>query len=110
MEPRIKRRDILQLAPKVPPVPADSAHDGIAQNSLFAPSDGLPKVFSRIAKWAETFIHLRPSLSELHLPRSKATVPAQQRYLFSSLWSLQEGPKATLTFGRRHSQHIRDDG
>jgi RecB family exonuclease len=23
-----------------------------------------------------------------------------QRYLFSSLWSLQEGPKATLTFGR----------
>src|SRR5882762_3862021 len=103
MEPRIKRRDILQLAPKIPPVPADSSDEadaGIAQNSLFAPSGGLPKVFSRIAKWAETF---HPPSSEplaLHPSAVQSYRSCPQRYLFSSLWSLQEGPKATLTFGR----------
>src|SRR6266850_771250 len=100
MEPRIKRRDILQLAPKVPPVPADSAHDGIAQNSLFAPSDGLPKVFSRIAKWAEPFHPPSSEPLELHPSAVESYRSCPQRYLFSSLWSLQEGPKATLTFGR----------
>src|SRR5882672_8341131 len=100
MEPRIKRRDILQLAPKVPPVPADSALDGIAQNSLFAPSDGLPKVFSRIAKWAETFHPPSSEPLELHPSAVESYRSCPQRYLFSSLWSLQEGPKATLTFGR----------
>src|SRR5216684_2117120 len=103
MEPRIKRRDILQLAPKIPPVPADSSDEadaGMAQNSLFAPSGGLPKVFSRIAKWAETF---HPPSSEplaLHPSAVQSYRSCPQRYLFSSLWSLQEGPKATLTFGR----------
>jgi ATP-dependent exoDNAse (exonuclease V) beta subunit len=103
MEPRIKRRDILQLAPKVSPLPADSsdqADAGIAQNPLFAPSGGLPKVFSRIAKWAETF---HPPSSEplaLHPSAVQSYRSCPQRYLFSSLWSLQEGPKATLTFGR----------
>src|SRR6267143_224528 len=103
MEPSIKRRDILRLAPKVSPVPADSSDEAgaeIVQNPLFAPSVGLPKVFSRIAKWAETF---HPPSSEplaLHPSAVQSYRSCPQRYLFSSLWSLQEGPKATLTFGR----------
>src|SRR6266404_4816342 len=103
MEPGIKRRDILRLAPKVSPVPADSsdeADEGIAQNSLFAPSGGLPKVFSRIAKWAESFHPPSSEPLEIHPSAVQSYRSCPQRYLFSSLWSLQEGPKATLTFGR----------
>src|SRR5260370_33280810 len=58
MEPSVKRRDVLQLAPKVAAAPVDSPNEsdaGTAQNLLFAPSGGLPKGFSRIAKWAQTF-------------------------------------------------------
>jgi DNA helicase-2/ATP-dependent DNA helicase PcrA len=103
MEPTIKRRDILRLAPKVSPAPADSSDEadaGITQNSLFAPSGGLPKVLSRIAKWAETFHPPSSEPLELHPSAVQSYRSCPQRYLFSSLWSLQEGPKATLTFGR----------
>jgi DNA helicase-2/ATP-dependent DNA helicase PcrA len=102
MDPAIKRRDVLQLAPKVAPVPADSTEDkdaGIAQNPLFAPG-GLPRIFSRIADWAETFHPPSPEPLQLHPSAVQSYRSCPQRYLFSSLWSLQEGPKATLTFGR----------
>jgi DNA helicase-2/ATP-dependent DNA helicase PcrA len=102
MEPSVKRRDVLQLAPKVAVVPAESSESvaEIAQNSLFDPPGGLPKVFSRIAKWAETFHPPSPEPLELHPSAVQSYRACPQRYLFSALWSLQEGPKATLTFGR----------
>jgi DNA helicase II / ATP-dependent DNA helicase PcrA len=103
MESSVKRRDVLQLAPKVAPVPADSSDEpdaGTAQNPLFTPPGGLPKVFSRIAKWAETFHPPSSEPLELHPSAVQSYRSCPQRYLFSSLWSLQEGPKATLTFGR----------
>jgi DNA helicase-2/ATP-dependent DNA helicase PcrA len=102
MDPAIKRRDVLQLAPKVAPAPAASTEDkdaGIAQNALFAPG-GLPRIFSRIADWAETFHPPSPEPLQLHPSAVQSYRSCPQRYLFSSLWSLQEGPKATLTFGR----------
>src|SRR5229473_944092 len=103
MEPSVKRRDVLQLAPKVAAAPPDSSDEpdaGTAQNLLFAPSGGLPKVFSRIAKWAQTFHPPSSEPLELHPSAVQSYRSCPQRYLFSSLWSLQEGPKATLTFGR----------
>jgi len=103
MDPSVKRRDVLQLAPKVAVVPAESSSESgaeIAQNSLFDPPGGLPKVFSRIAKWAETFHPPSPEPLELHPSAVQSYRSCPQRYLFSALWSLQEGPKATLTFGR----------
>jgi DNA helicase-2/ATP-dependent DNA helicase PcrA len=103
MDPAIKRRDVLQLAPKVAPVPAATTEDknaGIVQNPLFAPPGGLPKIFSRIANWAETFHPPSPEPLQLHPSAVQSYRSCPQRYLFSSLWSLQEGPKATLTFGR----------
>jgi DNA helicase-2/ATP-dependent DNA helicase PcrA len=103
MDPAIKRRDVLQLAPKVAPVPAASTEDkdaGIVQNPLFAPPGGLPKIFSRIANWAETFHPPSPEPLQLHPSAVQSYRSCPQRYLFSSLWSLQEGPRATLTFGR----------
>jgi DNA helicase-2/ATP-dependent DNA helicase PcrA len=103
MDPAIKRRDVLQLAPKVAAVPAASTQDkdgGTLQSPLFAPSGGLPKIFSRIADWAETFHPPSPEPLQLHPSAVQSYRTCPQRYLFSSLWSLQEGPKATLTFGR----------
>jgi len=103
MDPAIKRRDVLQLAPKVAPAPAATTEDkdaGIVQNPLFAPPGGLPKIFSRIADWAETFHPPSPEPLQLHPSAVQSYRSCPQRYLFSSLWSLQEGPKATLTFGR----------
>jgi DNA helicase-2/ATP-dependent DNA helicase PcrA len=103
MESSVRRRDVLQLAPKVAVVPAESSNEspaGIAQNSLFDPPGGLPKVFSRIAQWAETFHPPSPEPLTLHPSAVQSYRSCPQRYLFSSLWSLQEGPKATLTFGR----------
>jgi len=103
MDPAIKRRDVLQLAPKVAGVPAAATEDKdavILQSPLFAPPGGLPKIFSRIADWAETFHPPSPEPLQLHPSAVQSYRTCPQRYLFSSLWSLQEGPKATLTFGR----------
>src|SRR5580693_1402687 len=60
----------------------------------------MPKIFSRIAQWAETFHPPSPEPLALHPSAVQSYRTCPQRYLFSSLWSLQEGPKATLTFGR----------
>jgi ATP-dependent DNA helicase UvrD/PcrA len=103
MDPAIKRRDVLQLAPKVAGVPAAATEDKdavILQSPLFASPGGLPKIFSRIADWAETFHPPSPEPLQLHPSAVQSYRTCPQRYLFSSLWSLQEGPKATLTFGR----------
>jgi len=102
MEPRVKRRDVLQLAPKVAPVQAEVSSEAESegeQDSLFAPL-GRAKVFSRIAQWAKTFHPPSPEPLELHPSAVQSYRSCPQKYLFSSLWSLQEGPKATLTFGR----------
>jgi DNA helicase-2/ATP-dependent DNA helicase PcrA len=104
MDPAVKRRDILQLAPKLAPIVAPSATEtsaaATAQDSLFSAAAGSPKVFSRIAQWAETFHPPSPEPLELHPSAVMSYRSCPQRYLFSSLWSLQEGAKATLTFGR----------
>jgi DNA helicase-2/ATP-dependent DNA helicase PcrA len=110
MEPRISRRDVLQLAPK----PAANAANGpqpaaatAATGSLFAPPVDRPKIFSRIAEWAETFLPAPPEPLELNPSAVDSYRRCPQKYLFTYLWSLQEGAKATLTFGRVMHSTIR---
>ena len=87
--------------PKLPPVPEKAAAKGLASGSLeLFPSEEDPaKIFSRIADWAETFHP--PPLEPLTLSPSAVngyrTCP--QQYLFGYLWSLKEGPRASLSFG-----------
>jgi len=103
MDPAVKRRDILQLAPKLAPVAlpdGKTSSAATAQDSLFTPAAGAPKVFSRIAEWAETFHPPSPEPLELHPSAVMSYRSCPQRFLFSALWSLQEGARATLTFGR----------
>jgi DNA helicase-2/ATP-dependent DNA helicase PcrA len=102
MDPQIKRRDVLQIAPKIRPRAEDAgtSRNGAASSTglLGAPGDQ-PRIFSRIAGWAETF---HPQSSE-PLTLSASAVEnyrkCPQQYLFSRLWSLKEGPRATYSFG-----------
>lgn len=100
MDPAVKRRDILQLAPKVKAreKEAPPRQEG-AESGLFPVSQGPPKIFTRIAKWAETY---RPIVAE-PLKLSSSAIEnfrkCPQQYAFGYLWSLKEGPRATLSFG-----------
>jgi ATP-dependent DNA helicase UvrD/PcrA len=110
MDPAIKRRDVLQLAPKLPSSDSNGSHetvlDGSAGLSLFTPA-GKPKIFSRIADWSETFLPAPPEPLELNPSAVDRYRKCPQKYLFAYLWSLQEGPKAALTFGRVMHSTIR---
>jgi len=109
MEPRVSRRDVLQLAPK-PGTAANSALPAAATaatGSLFAPPADRPKIFSRIAAWAETFLPAPPEPLELNPSAVDSYRRCPEKYLFAYLWSLQEGAKATLTFGRVMHSTIR---
>lgn len=110
MSPAVKHRDVLQLAPKIALHASDGStrtnENGSARLSLFTPS-GAPKIFSRIADWAETFLPTPPEPLELNPSAVDRYRKCPQKYLFAYLWSLHEGPKATLTFGRVMHSTIR---
>jgi DNA helicase-2/ATP-dependent DNA helicase PcrA len=102
MEPKVKRQDVLQIAPKVH-IGADepsAQQNGDAPASFsFDASAERPRIFSRIASWAEMF---HPPTSEpLTLSASAVNTyrKCPQQFLFSRLWSLKEGPRATYSFG-----------
>jgi DNA helicase-2/ATP-dependent DNA helicase PcrA len=93
----------LQLAPKpvaIAPNGRTTSQPSTATGSLFAPPIERPKIFSRIADWAETFLPASPEPLELNPSAVDSYRKCPQKYLFAYLWSLQEGAKATLTFGR----------
>jgi len=101
MEPAIKRRDIHQLSPKLPdtkPVAKNNRDPG-EDAELFPVSPGPPKIFSRIADWAESFHPRAPEPLTLSPSGVSGYRNCPQKYLFRHLWSLKEGPKAVLTFG-----------
>jgi DNA helicase-2/ATP-dependent DNA helicase PcrA len=101
MEPSVKRRDLLQIAPKVHPREKDARAAEGADNDagLFPSLSQKPRIFSKIADWAETFHP--PSLEPLKLSASAVDNyrKCPQQFLFGRVWSLKEGPQATLTFG-----------
>src|SRR5262249_29976686 len=102
MEPKVKRQDVLQIAPKVhigPEEGESATGDAAPPEFLFGASTDQPRIFSRIADWAETF---HPPTSEpLTLSASAVNTyrKCPQQFLFSRLWSLKEGPRATYSFG-----------
>jgi DNA helicase-2/ATP-dependent DNA helicase PcrA len=100
MEPAVKRRDLLELAPKV----KKQEHAGGSDNKpasveLFPSSEEFPRIFSRIATWAEQY--RAPTAEPLKLSSSAIENyrKCPQQYAFGYLWSLKEGPRAALSFG-----------
>jgi DNA helicase-2/ATP-dependent DNA helicase PcrA len=101
MEPAIKRQDVRQIMPKLPPAAKEdrAAEDDWEDAPLFRAADGPAKIFSRIAYWAEEFHPPSPEPLTLSPSALSGYRTCPQRYLFGYLWSLREGPKAAMTFG-----------
>ena len=102
MDRAVKRRDVIQTAPKVRL--ADTQTESVKRKqapgpSLFPDLTTPPKIFSRIAEWAEVFHPPSPEPLQLSPSAVDNYRKCPQRYLFGYLWSLKEGPKATLSFG-----------
>jgi DNA helicase-2/ATP-dependent DNA helicase PcrA len=100
MDAAIKRRDVLQTVPAKKPVTARRELElGTNEGELFPATGEPPKIFSRIAKWAEQY---HPPLAE-PLKLSASAVDnyrrCPQQYAFNYLWSLKESPRAMLSFG-----------
>jgi DNA helicase-2/ATP-dependent DNA helicase PcrA len=100
MDPALKRRDLRQFAPKIKKTEQTEAPNvAAAEADLFAASEGPPRVFCRIARWAEEFHPPCPEPMKLSSSALENYRKCPQQYAFSYLWSLKEGPRATLTFG-----------
>jgi DNA helicase II / ATP-dependent DNA helicase PcrA len=100
MDPSVKRRDLLQSAPKLrKQVPRPPAPLPLPVSELFPVSEEPPKIFSRIASWAEEFHPPTPEPLKLSSSAVDNYRKCPQQYAFSYLWSLKEGPRAALTFG-----------
>jgi DNA helicase-2/ATP-dependent DNA helicase PcrA len=100
MDPAIKRRDVSQTAPKKKPQSARAKTEPAPKDGeLFLVKDQPPKIFARIAKWAEQY---HPPIGE-PMKLSASAVDnyrkCPQQYAFSNLWSLKVGPRAMLSFG-----------
>jgi DNA helicase II / ATP-dependent DNA helicase PcrA len=99
MDPATKRRDILQLAPRVKNRDQDTATLPTRNEDLFPASESAPKIFTRIANWAETFQPNVPEPLKLSSSAIENFRKCPQQYAFSYLWCLKEGPQAMLSFG-----------
>ena len=101
MDPAIRRRDVLQLAPTLrkavakEPSPAKTTEP----LDLFPASSGPPRIFSHIADWSETFHPPCPEPLTISASAIENFRRCPQQYLYSYLWSLREGPKAAISFG-----------
>jgi DNA helicase II / ATP-dependent DNA helicase PcrA len=101
MDPAIKRQDVRQIMPKLPPAGKEdrAAEDQWEDAPLFRAAEGPAKIFSRIADWAEEFHPPSPEPLTLSPSALGGYRTCPQRYLFGYLWSLREGPKAAMSFG-----------
>lgn len=102
LDPAVKKNDVMQLAPKIAMPGQDEACDanGAGSEDELFPAEGAPKVFSRIAKWAETYYPQIPEPLKLSPSAVMSYRECPQRFLFERLWSIEGDAKATLTFGR----------
>jgi DNA helicase-2/ATP-dependent DNA helicase PcrA len=101
MDPAVKHKDVLQIAPKMRPREEDASANGSDATgaSLFPAPATRPRIFSKIAAWAETFHPPSPEPLKLSSSQVDNYRKCPQQYLFGYLWSLKEGPRATLSFG-----------
>jgi DNA helicase-2/ATP-dependent DNA helicase PcrA len=100
MDATVRKRDVLQLSPKVK-LRDTTADDDAGKNAklLFPSLSQHPRVYSRITDWAETYHPPTPEPLKLSASAVDSYRKCPQLFCFSRLWSLKEGPAATLSFG-----------
>ena len=99
MDPAVKRRDVSVSAPKVKPAEPPADQTPQTETELFPAGEAPPKIFARIAQWAEVYHPSVPEPLKLSSSAVENYRKCPQQYAFSYLWSLKEGPRATLSFG-----------
>jgi DNA helicase II / ATP-dependent DNA helicase PcrA len=100
MDPTVRKRDVLQISPKVKVRDANASDDDAKKaKELFPSMSERPRIHSQIAKWAETYHPPTPEPLKLSASAIDSYRKCPQLFLFSRLWSLKEGPAATLSFG-----------
>src|SRR6266404_4144987 len=101
MEPAIKRRDLIQIAPRVTIAGGEEerAASRESEAQLF-PASGPAKIFSRVAEWAQSYCPGIPEPLKLSPSSVMGYRSCPQQFLFQKLWSIEGEAKATLTFGR----------
>ena len=103
MDAMIKSKDVMQIAPNVPPAEAAASSSSTSStsstSSLFPASAAPSRLFSRIGAWAESFHPAVPVPLQLSASAIDSYRTCPQRYLFSRFWQLPEGPRAAISFG-----------
>jgi len=102
MDPAVRRRDVRQMMPKLPAVRENATGKrgpALDSGDLFAASSGPARIFTRIADWAESSHPPLPEPLTLSPSAVNGYRTCPQQYLFGYLWSLREGPRASLRFG-----------
>jgi DNA helicase II / ATP-dependent DNA helicase PcrA len=100
MEPTVRKRDVLQISPKVKVRETTTGDDaGKNATTLFPSQSDRPRIHSRIADWAESYHPPTPEPLKLSASAVDSYRKCPQLFLFSRQWSLKEGPAATLSFG-----------
>lgn len=101
-DPQIQQRDVERLTPKLPPAQADPlppAELFASTLPLFPATSELPRVNSQIGRWARNFFP--PAQRPLQLSASAIDTyrSCPQKYLFTRVWGIREGPRAATSFG-----------
>ncbi|HXN23172.1 MAG TPA: ATP-dependent DNA helicase [Candidatus Dormibacteraeota bacterium] len=98
---QIQRRDVERLTPKLPPAQADPPRRELLTSTLplFPAASDLPRVNSQIGLWAQSFYP--PAQRPLQLSASGIETyrSCPQKYLFTRVWGIREGPRAATSFG-----------
>jgi DNA helicase-2/ATP-dependent DNA helicase PcrA len=99
MDPTVRKRDVLQISPKVKVRDTSAADAAGDDTTLFPSQSARPRIFSQICEWAESYHPPTPEPLKLSASAVDSYRKCPQLFLFSRLWSLKEGPAATLSFG-----------
>jgi ATP-dependent DNA helicase UvrD/PcrA len=99
MDPTVRKRDVLQISPKVKVRDAGADDAGKNTTNLFPSQSERPRIFSQITTWAESYHPPTPEPLKLSASAVDSYRKCPQLFSFSRLWSLKEGPAATLSFG-----------
>jgi ATP-dependent DNA helicase UvrD/PcrA len=102
-DPRTKRVDALQLAPKVA-VPrsedaAGSPPADASQPQLFGSAAATTRAYSQVALWAKAYHPPQPEPLQLSASAIDTYEMCPMKYQFQQTWGLRGGPAAAMTFG-----------
>ncbi len=99
MEAKIQRGDVQQLVPRVTLPRPEAASATPAEPSLFDPSRDRARIYSLIARWAQSYHPPVPEPLQLSASSIDTYQVCPQKFLFERSWGIRGGPQAATSFG-----------